>query len=382
MTGDDGTLATAVHHIQAKIAAVIVGAVLLGISSLLLCFSTYIFAQRGLRIWSYLFLLITTVAMYIVASTYWAIETTTLLLIIYFPDAYAIQSPTSLDHKSLALTVCLGLNIWFSDVIVLWRTWVLWQNMLPVRVVSATIFVGITGVLLADVTTTRAQLHDYTNNVAHLPIAFRNLFGGIGIFLSFGFNIWATMLAGIKAWQYVRTTRRSGTGGTGTTRQSLALLLECGALYIVLWAAFIAFSAFRNPSQSPSLSYALDQAVVQISAIYPTVIVVLVSLHKVKEDAHGPALPVSATVLSGSSASDGTRFRPLSHPSVMGTGNASSMYLASPARSGGVRSSVYTHRGPSTSMTSTLARPAAGGVPGKEDYELSPTSPSEGATAV
>ena len=92
--------------------------------------------------------------------------------------------------------------------------------MLIVRIVSATIFVGITGtpllhlytcfyaterrsltgVLLADATTTRAQLSDYANTVAYVPIAFRNLFGGIAIFLSFGFNIWATALAGIKVW--------------------------------------------------------------------------------------------------------------------------------------------------------------------------------------
>ena len=68
-------------------------------------------SYRGLRVYSYAFLFVTTSAMYIISTVYWVVETVTLLQTLYLPSEYANQSESSLIHKSLTLTICLGLNV-------------------------------------------------------------------------------------------------------------------------------------------------------------------------------------------------------------------------------------------------------------------------------
>ncbi|VDB95813.1 unnamed protein product [Peniophora sp. CBMAI 1063] len=284
MSSDLEVLATAVEHVQRKIATVLLGSVLFGVFTLLFFFSSTILIYRGLRVHSYAFLFATTSAMYIVSTVYWIVETVTLLQTLYLPSEYAYQSEDSLIHKSLTLTVCLGLNVFFGDAIILWRTCALWKDNKWIRWISVVAFVAITGLEIADAATSKSDIANYTTSVARLPVAFKNIYGGVSIFLSLAFNVWATSLAAARTWLYQRALRRSQTSTTGLTRKSLVLLIECGALYCIVWTAFIVFSVYRgyDPEGAPA-SYALDQAVVQLSGCYPCVIVVLVCLRKARD---------------------------------------------------------------------------------------------------
>jgi len=240
-----------------------------------------LYSRRGLSVRSYGVLFAISTAMYFIAGTYWIVETVTVLEIIYYPDSYANQSPSSLDNKSMVLSVCLGLNFWLSDLLVLIRICILWKDNKLVQGISGLMFTTISILCLTYLTTAQTGLSSNAYRVSRsLPVAFGDTSGNAAILLSLGFNIWATALISFRLWKYKKAIRQSQSSVTALTRKSLSLLTEYGALYCLIWAAFAMFSAYRTPSQSPSLSYALNQTVVQVSGIYPTAIVVLVCMRQ------------------------------------------------------------------------------------------------------
>jgi len=186
-------------------------------------------------------------------------------------------------NKLLVLTVCLGLNFLLSDLIILYRTCILWRDNRIVQGISGLVFVATLALLLADLFTTQPVLSAYANNVEHVPIAIKNTYGGIAILISLGLNIWATVLISVKLWQYGNTVSKANASLMALTYKSLSLLSEYGALYCIIQMIFTVFSVYKASSQSAAISSALDQIVVQVSGIYPTTIIVLVCLRKVEE---------------------------------------------------------------------------------------------------
>jgi len=273
------------------IATTLLGSILFGVFTLLFGFSAVILIYRGLLVRSYGFLFAISTAMYFIAGTYWVVETVTILQIIYYPDLYANQSSSSLNNKSMVLSVCLGLNFWLSDLLVLFRTCILWKGNRLVQCVSGLMFVTITACCLTYLATAQPGISAYYYQGAHtLPVAFGDSSGDAAVMLSLGLNIWATALVSFKLWKYKKAIGASHALAslTSLTRRSLSMLTEYGALYCLIWATFTIFSVYRTHSQSAAVSYALEQVVVQVSGIYPTVIVVLVCMRQRVRDEIDP----------------------------------------------------------------------------------------------
>ncbi|KAI1790668.1 hypothetical protein LXA43DRAFT_1095270 [Ganoderma leucocontextum] len=125
----------------------------------------------------------------------------------------------------------------------------------------------------------------------------RFLYGLAGSALSFGTNLWATVLVGYKALVSRRFVRKhrviAGSLGLQTKRvPSLLVGRESGAFYCAVWAAVVVWhiasdyaaadanAAGNNGSFWAVYGAVISGALVPIIAIYPTVIIILVALNR------------------------------------------------------------------------------------------------------
>ncbi|KAI0054213.1 hypothetical protein BV25DRAFT_1833726, partial [Artomyces pyxidatus] len=92
-------------------------------------------------------------------------------------------------------------------------------------------------------------------------------------------NVCATLLIAYKAWHYRVAVKAHLNEDNAATKveKILALLVESGVVYCVMWILYVlaAFRVFPNPG--PSI---MDGIMVQVSGIYPTIIIILVCLQK------------------------------------------------------------------------------------------------------
>ncbi|KAI0259494.1 hypothetical protein BC834DRAFT_628732 [Gloeopeniophorella convolvens] len=94
-----------------------------------------------------------------------------------------------------------------------------------------------------------------------------------------GTNIISTGLIGWKAWEHrkaVQTLSNKG-DGAGRVERVLALLIESGAVYCLLWAVYL-LTAFKVLPGAGSLI--VNTVMIYVSSIYPTLITILVGLQR------------------------------------------------------------------------------------------------------
>ncbi|KAI0320552.1 hypothetical protein OF83DRAFT_1169255 [Amylostereum chailletii] len=182
-------------------------------------------------------------------------------------------------------TVVLTINIVLSDAIVLWRAWILWSRN---RVLSALSI----ALLVATLVTAAIDTHSACTGSSG------QLFGGdkvgLAVFiLSFVTNVWSTSLIGFKAWQHRRVLKENLQAGSARTRveKVLALLVESGAVYCVIWAYLVTYQIvgyFEDLNTAPASTLRFNKTgwnlltggLIQLIGIYPTIVVVLVCLEK------------------------------------------------------------------------------------------------------
>ncbi|KAJ7643684.1 hypothetical protein FB45DRAFT_895745 [Roridomyces roridus] len=168
------------------------------------------------------------------------------------------------------------INYFMSDVIVVWRAWVLWQENGRVKILlTFCILLSFAGVT-ADMTVIGLYLF---GNPKFLPTGPKRLALIIPLMIT---NFVATVLFGVKAWQY-RQQIKEFLGVPKDRRTNveriLVLLTESGGIYCLIWIPqlFIYLSS-TNPT---NLGYIIVVNMLpQLSAIYPVIIVLLVALER------------------------------------------------------------------------------------------------------
>ncbi|KAK0470064.1 uncharacterized protein EV420DRAFT_87920 [Desarmillaria tabescens] len=167
-----------------------------------------------------------------------------------------------------------GINIIIGDGVVIWRAWLLWNQKRWILVVSSFLLLS-TGVTIANGT--------YALSIS--PITLNNLFddprlsawGIAAMMLTTITNLFATSLIVYRAWIHHRLLR--SVSGESVVSQFckqngvLAHLIESRVFYCGTWfVTIIIFVATNN-----RIRLMLD-VLSQLTAIYPTLIIVLVSL--------------------------------------------------------------------------------------------------------
>ncbi|EIM91158.1 uncharacterized protein STEHIDRAFT_107771 [Stereum hirsutum FP-91666 SS1] len=192
------------------------------------------------------------------------------------------QLLTSSSPTGRIILATLTINSIFSDAVALWRACVVWMNRPIIVIVSA--------VLLAT---------GIVSGIANLVLVATSspevlIFGpyydwpGI-VFLSSSLlsNAFSTAVIGFKAWSHRRRLR----GHLFSSRRTMAekiliLFVESGAVFICIWAAYIALVVRFNTLGGVIIGnqlvplYAFHSALIQIITIYPTSIILLVVLEK------------------------------------------------------------------------------------------------------
>lgn len=157
-----------------------------------------------------------------------------------------------------------------SDIIVVWRAWIIWKHNVGVRVfLSISIFgTAVTSVILAVLDV----LENEKGEALH-PTLEKNMLGTFGLLVT---NFGATALIAYKAWDYRRhITAFLSESDTRTKVQNVFILLvESGVLYCIYWSLMLVddFGFFGN--------FGVEWVQPHISGMYQTVIILLVGLQK------------------------------------------------------------------------------------------------------
>ncbi|KAJ7494302.1 hypothetical protein B0H11DRAFT_1910903 [Mycena galericulata] len=136
-----------------------------------------------------------------------------------------------LKRLSITQTWLRRFTYFLSDVIVVWRAWVIWQNnrLVHAGLAICILATGVTSLTLA-VFNTKSQFEGarYTRNT-------QNFLGTFGLLFT---NAVCTLLISWKLWYYRRNIKKyiNRPGGDSTKVESiLILLMETGGLYCVFW---------------------------------------------------------------------------------------------------------------------------------------------------
>ncbi|KAF7295887.1 hypothetical protein HMN09_01132400 [Mycena chlorophos] len=173
-----------------------------------------------------------------------------------------------LDRLSIAQTFMRRMVYFLSDIIVVWRAWVIWSNNTAMHVFLAVCLIA-TG---ASSLTLFIFNFESTFHGTHYPLNTQNFLGTFPLLVT---NFAATVAIGWKLWYYRKNVKRYiGRSKDGHTQVEsvLILLMESGAVYCVFWILLMVgdYGYYGG-------SFEFEWFQPYISALYPTTIILMVS---------------------------------------------------------------------------------------------------------
>ncbi|KAI0066651.1 hypothetical protein BV25DRAFT_1820691 [Artomyces pyxidatus] len=248
--------------------ALIVETVLHGIFTSFIAFSSYFLLRQGLQSRPRLWMFVATTVMFVVAELHWAMNISLTVCVLGTSCSPLILGVPYGTWQQVVKEVALVLNFVLSDLVVVWRAWLLWERPSYIMAVSVMLSLGAIAAAIADIALAKADGKLSEGSSAGLAFTL----------LSFITNIWATGLIAYKAWRHRRSVRAHLREGDRRTRveKTLALLIESGFVYCIIWLLYTLSGSMLLGVVSPVIS----ESMAQISGIYPTVIIILVCLQK------------------------------------------------------------------------------------------------------
>ncbi|KAI5893293.1 uncharacterized protein SCHCODRAFT_02249299 [Schizophyllum commune H4-8] len=182
-------------------------------------------------------------------------------------DSTASERITLLLVSNIAGTV----NFIISDAIVVWRAWVMWHEERVAKTILASctvavVVLGVSSLALSCLSVLNPGYSPVNNNyMLCIPLLVM--------------NVVATCAIGIRTWQHRREMRALlGSRRRRTPVERIMLLLfESGILYCSLWIVIILSG---QGTLKPTVEKSILELAIVISALYPTLVVILVSLGK------------------------------------------------------------------------------------------------------
>ncbi|VDC05836.1 unnamed protein product [Peniophora sp. CBMAI 1063] len=262
--------------------------VLWAIFTVLIVTSTHILLSRGLRSRSNRIMLAFTLIMYVLSTLDWAIDVRRVWTDLKISLPAELSSPPRNEHELDQLNVALKIVesianqicVLISDIVVCWRVCVVFGNDRRVIGVAIAFLIALeTGLLLCALTQVGVGFPEVSSTLAvlaphELPIDIATLV------MSALVNVWATAMIAYRAWTCRREIRQhlKDRSRRSFTESVLALFLESGIVYTVLWILrnIIVLPVVEG---SPYTNYSA-MVMYQMTGMYPTVIIVLVTLQR------------------------------------------------------------------------------------------------------
>jgi len=183
-----------------------------------------------------------------------------------------------------AMIVCQGINSVLGDSIVIWRAWILWNRRLSVVIAPLALLFGV-----AFSSFGMAVAHSQVSADPSYLSAFKKFMIAVPS-LTLATNITATALilwrvcALHSSVQKVKQHGVTVSHGSGRQlRHLLEILIESGGLYCLTWLLLLCFILTGSPASHVFLSI-----LSQLTGIYPTLIIVLVSINSAEDHNQGP----------------------------------------------------------------------------------------------
>ncbi|KZV78960.1 hypothetical protein EXIGLDRAFT_783013 [Exidia glandulosa HHB12029] len=289
-----------------------------GVYAILMPFSAYFIIKRGQRsranwlIWVALF-------MFLLSSAFWTASVANLFL--RYQAYFIAPSPAfarKIDTFSTLANAIILSNYVLTDGVVVWRAWVLCRHdsgrvlyvpcaflFLTSLSVVSTIVIRVILIVRTDHGLVSPQLSRAIDITQVANLAFTLLTNGS-----------ATGIISAKAWKYRKMMRRSirEAERNGTKVETIfALLVESGSIYCVSGITVLIATVVRLPHGTLGDIY--TPVNVQIAGIYPTIVLVIVSMQ----------LTMKETTFFGGTAAGDTQDLEFASPperGQLGTGTA------------------------------------------------------------
>ncbi|KAI4520848.1 hypothetical protein K525DRAFT_202687 [Schizophyllum commune Loenen D] len=193
-------------------------------------------------------------------------------------DRYSDEDLDHLHVLTSVLSVADRINYLLSDLVIVWRAWVLWPDSRVARVVLVFCFVTSIAGVGVEVIPTLTSVTSYDSDGPRTPtIAMATPL--------IATNLISTGLIGARVWYYWRHISKSlGTENKSRIQGVLLLLLESGLVYLGFWLAIYVGLIYdwRSPDSLQLYHYsvfykALIDSLYNIAGIYPTFVFLVVA---------------------------------------------------------------------------------------------------------
>ncbi|KAF9257450.1 hypothetical protein L218DRAFT_1006153 [Marasmius fiardii PR-910] len=272
--------------LKEAIVDIAVGFILYGVYTTLSIITVYSFLARGLRnSKARLILFIITVFMFLIStcSLVLNLQYYLILLPMFSPNPPDLNILGSLLSKiSIAFNMFDRTNYIISDGIVVWRAWVFYHHTFFVKLVLSICMLASAIGTLTDIIVAIIRRHRNSNDPGS-PINILAM--TVPLLVT---NTVATLFIAYKVWCYRRALQHNlGHSSSSFTKvqKVINLLVESGFVYCILWMIYTLVTVATG-FQSPSWQ-AYSRALPVISAIYPVLIILLVSLENSNVEANG-----------------------------------------------------------------------------------------------
>ncbi|KAI0030277.1 hypothetical protein K488DRAFT_87912 [Vararia minispora EC-137] len=266
----------------------------------LLAAAVFILVDKGLRYRPNRVMLALIIIMFLLSAAHWSSQ-------VAFDYSIHPTADFWISKRFLPAIACslifLTANVLLSDAIVLWRMYILWKNNVAVPIIGVVLWIVTLGLSVANIRR-ELQLIKPSIDGTVQPSYSNPSLGSATQAFSLITNVIATSLISWKAWGHRKQIRRYFCSGTRTTmvERVMALLVESGMLYCVIWTLYIVsgqttafnFIPGMNPPSNIDGEITIartfllriigldffNRLMAQITGIYPTIIIVLVALQR------------------------------------------------------------------------------------------------------
>ncbi|THU83204.1 hypothetical protein K435DRAFT_765987 [Dendrothele bispora CBS 962.96] len=262
-----------------------------GIYALLFTFAVYIQCSNGLKSARSRIMLGVTCLLFLSSTTLLSLNATWFLrnkirkiLVLNPGDSLADKfeaSQSELPMFGQPSEALFLLNMLVGDSVVVWRAWVIWERRITLILVPVVCLLAALGFAITDVICLHASSLPTASTI---PVGARVCVWAepISWGLSLLTNIISTSLIAVKAWLFRQTIKQLlGTARKSQAQRALILLVESGFIYCLFWIGEITlFFPIERTSNARYLWEFFAGIGDQISGMYPTAIMVLVSLQQ------------------------------------------------------------------------------------------------------
>lgn len=264
------------------LAGVFSGAVLFGTYMILMVTAVYLLAKREKSVNS-ISMMVLTLVMFGVSATYFTLDILLVSEGILHPQKHPETVIDLWGWATTAQIVCQGINSVLGDAIVIWRAWIVWGRQISVVIAPLVLLFGVAfssfGMAVAQ-----SRVHvdpSYLTAFRKFMIALPSLTLATNVSAT-ALILWRVCTLHLSV-QKVEQQGATVTDGTVRLRQLFKILIESGGLYCLTWLLLLCFILTESPASHVFLSI-----IGQLTGIYPTLIIVIVSLNLTQDHVQLP----------------------------------------------------------------------------------------------